>query len=155
EVLRFLDARLPEGIDADQSARGDGRHLEEVEELPEGERTERRQDDRRARPPALRERELGRALLGVQQLGERMAAEIPDALEVLVRRREVDRCAVVLDADEQDDLVGRAVDPELELRVLVGGAERADRRLSPASLPEALGPELTEPVRRRFEPFAV
>src|SRR6185503_20276902 len=81
EPLAVLDARLSEGIDAGQPADDDGRQLEEMEDLPERERVESRQAERRARPSVPRERQLGRALLGVQQLAERMAAEVGDALQ--------------------------------------------------------------------------
>src|SRR2546427_2790967 len=163
EPLPLLDPGLPERVDAGQRAHGDGRRLEEVEELPQREGVHGREDERRARPAALGERQLGRALLGVEQLAERVAAEIADALQVLVGRRQVDRRAVVLDAREEDHLVARPLHAELELRVLIGGAEREHRRLAPLDgatgevprLAEALRPELAEPVGGRRQALAV
>src|SRR5439155_276312 len=115
------------------------------------------------RPAALGERQLGRLVLGVEQLAERVAAEIADPFQVLVGRRQVDHHAVVLDAREEDHLVARARHVELELRVLVGGAERAHGRLAPLDgaagevlrLAEALRPELAEPVGGRRQALAV
>src|SRR5206468_503853 len=83
------EAGLPERVDTHQRAHGDGRRLEEVEELPQREGVHRRQDEGRARPAALGERQLGRLVLGVEQLAERVAAEIADPFQVLVGRRQV------------------------------------------------------------------
>ena len=158
----LLHPRLSERIDRRQRREIDRRHLEEEEQLAEGEGRDAGQGERRARPPALGERQLRGALLGIQQRTERMAAEVSHTFEVLVRGGHVDRHAVVVDAEEDHDLVARSVDEELQLRVLVGGAE-ADRRLPPVdgaiaglrALAEALGPELAEPVARRREALAV
>src|SRR5206468_3121749 len=65
--------------------------------------------------------------------------------------------------EEEEHLVGRPLHVELELRVLVGGAERAHRRLPPLDgaagqvprLAEALRPELAEPVGGRRQALAV
>src|SRR5262249_29149693 len=84
EPLALLDARLTERVDAGERAGRDRRGLEQVEELADRERVQGRDDEGRARTSPLRERQLGRPLLGVQQLGQRMAAEVRDALEVLV-----------------------------------------------------------------------
>src|SRR5581483_10648016 len=163
EPLPLLDARLPERVDPGERPDGRRRRLEEVEDLSERESVHGGQRERRARAAALRERELRRALLRVQELPERVPSEIREAREVLVARRDVDGLAVILDAEEEDDLVARALGPELELGVLVGGADGPDGRLPPLDRPplevdrlaEALGPELAEPVARRRETVAV
>src|SRR5882724_8456423 len=109
ETLALLHARLTERVDPGERARGHGSHLEEVEVLPERERVHCGQNERRARAPALGKRELRRPLLRVQELAERVAAEIGDALEVLVGRGEVDRRTVIFDPHEDDDLVAWAL----------------------------------------------
>src|SRR5205085_11058525 len=76
EALPLLHPRLPERIDAGERGARDGRHLEEIEELAERERVHRGQDERGARTAALRERQLGGALLRVQQLAEGMPAQV-------------------------------------------------------------------------------
>src|SRR5262249_25408581 len=157
ELLRLLDRRLAERIDSRQPARAHRRHLEQVDQLAQRERIDGGQDERRARAPAARQRQLGRVLRAVQQRTQRVAAEAPDLLDVLKSRGDVEWLAVVLDPQEEDDLVARAFQIELELRVLVGAATRPHRRLPVLDdaavavyrLAEALAPELAEPVPPR------
>jgi hypothetical protein len=62
-----------------------------------------------------------------------------------------------------DDLVGGAVEIELQLRVLIGGADRRLRRLAAVRrfrrrgprLGQALRPQLREPAREGAQPIAV
>ena len=71
--------------------------------------------------------------------------------------------AEALDLQERDDLVVGAFAIELHLRMLIGGAQRLDRRLAgedvlllqPVLLAEALGPKLAEPVGQRIQRRAV
>src|SRR5262249_21009041 len=76
ETLALLDAWLTERVDPREQAGRDRRALEQIDELAERERIQLGKHDRRARTPALRERELRRALLGVHEFRERASAEI-------------------------------------------------------------------------------
>src|SRR4029453_6973551 len=163
EFFGLLDGRLPKRSDAGEPAGCHGRHLEEVDQLPDRERIHRREREGRARAGAPRERQLGGMLRAVQERPQRVAAETANLLDVLVRGGDVERLAVVLDAQEDHHLVARPLQVELEVRVLVrasapppGGLPALDpASLAVAGLAETLPPELAEPVADRGQPLGV
>ena len=97
------------------------------------------------------------------RLAERVAAEIADLLDVLVRGRDVERLSVIVDAEKEHDLVARSLEVELQVRVLIRAAARTHGRLPVLDhaavavhrLAEALAPQLAEPVARRSQPLRV
>ncbi len=102
----------------------------------------------------MRERCLGRLLLGPQQLAQGMPPQIPQLPDVAVKCGDLYVLLGVLLEQEGDGLVEWPLHVELNLRVLIGGAYGLDRRgpdedLLPREavlLAQALGPELAEPV---------
>jgi hypothetical protein len=90
--------------------RREHRHrLEQEHELAERERVELRHRQVSDRRPRLLQRQLGGALLHVEQRPEALAAQIADALEVAVGAGDLDLTPVVLDAheDRRRDRPGR------------------------------------------------
>src|SRR5919201_3274859 len=126
--LAGLDAGLVEGVDPEQLADRGGLHLEREHELADRERVHLRQRERHARPPRLGQRDRGTLAFDLHQLVQRVAAQVVHLRRVGPPGRYLHLVLEPLDRDEVDDLVGAALDVELHLRVLVGHAQRLDRR---------------------------
>src|SRR5262249_57349109 len=90
---------------------------------------------------ALDERLPGGALRGRHEVAHRAADQPFDpALEAVVRRDDQPRAGAV-DGDDRVELVRWPREIELELAVLVDGADGVDGRRALAVLAEAFGPE--------------
>ena len=81
-------------------------------------------------PAALGQRPSGSPLLYVDQLSQRMTAEVSKLLYVLKRGRNGDIRRALINRNEGDRLVGGTFHEELYLRVLVCCAERRERSRS-------------------------
>ena len=111
----------------------------------------------------LHERQLGGALLAVEELAETGAAQVAETVEIGVGRRDRQLAAVILDAQHDHDLVDRPFGEQLQQRVLVGGSDGGERRLPDVCrrtvdglrLAEALGPQLREPRGESVQAIAV
>src|SRR2546423_11945243 len=103
-------------------------------------------------PPAPGQRASGRTLLDVDQLAQRMAAEVAELLHIRKRRRDSDISCALVDSHEGDGLVGGTFHEELHLCVLVGCAEcgewgRSDPCALSPMLAKTLRPPMPEPQR--------
>ena len=101
-------------------------------------------DGGRRRGVGLGQQQIAHGLAG--QIVERLVAARPAATGALARR--------VLD-QEGEELVGRTAEIELDLAVLVDGAQRHGRRRAVAVLAEALGPDLAVPEGKGVEPVDI
>jgi hypothetical protein len=97
------------------------------------------------------------------QLPQRVPPEVRQRRDLRMTAGDLDLRLRVLDVDEDDHLVVRSLDEELEERVLVGRTQGGQRRRTgrargpvlPECLTQALRPELLEPQRERAKPVRV
>ena len=155
EILAQFDAGLVEGVDVVQLARVGRLHFEQIQQRADGLLIHAREANGAVRFAVLGQRQFGRPLLGVDQFVERVPAEILHGVEIGKRGRNRHGRAEFVHGQERDDLVERSFDVKLHDRMLVGHAQRFLGRLARVhpfaraidAFAEALGPELTEPIR--------
>ena len=101
------------------------------------------------------ERLGGGTLLAGDEIADRATAEL--RLSGFGGQRGIDARALVCNirGDDGEELVGGAVEKELQLAVLVDRADRRDRRHAPALLAEAFSPELHVPAGEALQPVAI
>src|SRR5687768_4508112 len=128
DLLPGLDARLVEGVDAVKRACYRRLYFEGLEHVAEVLLVRRAESYGRVGVAGLGEGPARGVALDVEELGHGMPPEVADAFEVVVGfwYRQIPR--MVIDLDDLDHLVLGAFHVELDLRVLVRGADRAMRR---------------------------
>src|SRR6185295_12702754 len=96
---------------------------------------------------------LRRSPFRFEKLGDSSAFQITHRIECRVRMRDLECFLELAHGPEEERFIVRALDEELQLRVLVGNAESCRRRLSiedlaflaVISLAQAFSPQLFEP----------
>ena len=157
-----FDGGLVVGIDAEHEAGVGGGDLPEVEELADVVGVDLWHVECEVGALALDEGVLGGALLGVEERGEALAFEVLEGVDAHACG-DGEVAVEGVDLDEAEDLVVWALAVELDLGVLVGGAECFDGcvagvddvALGVDAFAEALGPELAEPVCEEVEAVGV
>src|SRR5918993_926345 len=155
DLLPRLDARLVEGVDAVQRPGYRRLYFEGLEHVAQVLLVRRAELYGRVGVAGLGEGPARGVALDVEEFGHGMSPEVADAFEVVVGfgYRQVPR--MVLDLDDLDHLVLGALHVELDLRVLVRGADCAVRCGAFAILAQRLRPELHEPGREPLQRVGV
>ncbi len=144
----LLDCWLIERIDADQAGGNDGFEHEVHHQRPERRLVRLLQTDRADRPVVTSKGFHRSPGADIHQIPETMAREI--GYPLVFRKCGIKTRAIASHGTNQDgdELIGRTVEIELQLAVLIDRPKSRDRGCSFATLSQAFGPKLSMPVRK-------